>query len=232
VKVVGYIRVSTDRQAEEGLGLEVQEAAIRNWANAEGHRVVVVARDEGVSGSLEDRPGLDDAFASLRERRADALVVYRLDRLARDLILQEQLLAEAWRLGAQVCSTMAGEAGYLSDDPDDPSRRFIRQVLGAVAEYERATIVMRLRSGRRRKAEKGGYAYGAPSFGLTAQNGALEPVEAEQAVLTRIRELRTSGASLRAISAHLEAEGLRAKRGVRWHPTTLARVIKRMEAAG
>jgi DNA invertase Pin-like site-specific DNA recombinase len=232
VKVVGYVRVSTDRQAEEGLGLEVQEMAIRGWAKAEGHQVVIVARDEGVSGSLEDRPGLDDAFCWLRERRADAVVVYRLDRLARDLILQEQLLAEVWRLGAQVCSTMPGEAGYLSDDPDDPSRRFIRQVLGAVAEYERATIVLRLRSGRRRKAEKGGYAYGAPSFGLMAHNGALEPVEAEQAALARIRELRASGASLRTISARLEAEGLRPRRGVKWHPTTLARVIRRMEATG
>ena len=60
--------------------------------------------------------------------------VYRLDRLARDLIVQETVLAEVKRLGGEVFSTSAAEAGYLSDDPDDPSRKLIRQVLGAVAE--------------------------------------------------------------------------------------------------
>jgi DNA invertase Pin-like site-specific DNA recombinase len=79
----------------------------------------------------------------LRTKEADALIVYRLDRLARDLVLEEQLLAEAWRMGAVVFSTSAGESAYLEDDPLDPSRRLIRQVLGAVNEYERAMIGLR-----------------------------------------------------------------------------------------
>ena len=59
-------------------------------------------------------------------------------------------------------STSTAEAGYLGDDPDDPSRTLIRQVLGAVSQYERSMIALRLRSGRRRKAQHGGYAFGAP----------------------------------------------------------------------
>ena len=65
----------------------------------------------------------------------------------------------------------AAEAGYLGDDPDDPSRTLIRQVLGAVSQYERSMIALRLRSGRRRNASQGGYAYGAPPFGFKAEDG-------------------------------------------------------------
>ena len=119
VKVVAYLRVSTDRQAEHGLGLEVQAAEITKWAKINGHRIVLWARDEGVSGSnsLETRQALPDALAALQSRTAAGMVVYRLDRLARDLVLQEQLLAEIKRIGSEVFSTSAGEAAFLADDP-------------------------------------------------------------------------------------------------------------------
>jgi hypothetical protein len=68
MRLVGYLRVSTDAQVERGLGLEVQEAAIRSWADARGHVLVALTRDEGISGSngLESRLGLDDAAVVLR----------------------------------------------------------------------------------------------------------------------------------------------------------------------
>lgn len=230
MKVAAYLRVSTDRQAEHGLGLSVQEQAIRKWAKANGHRVALWARDEGVSGSngLEAREGLHEALSALRANSVRGLVVYRLDRLARDLVLQEQLLAEVRRMGGEVFSTSAAEASYLGDDPDDPSRKLIRQVLGAVAEYERAMINLRLRSGRRRKAETGGYAYGAPPFGFRAERGELVPDEAEQPALTRIKELQEAGGSLRSIAAALEAEGFRPRRGARWHPETVRLIVARL----
>ena len=107
--------------------------AIQSWTQLNGYALVGTFRDEGVSGSkeLDHRPALLEAFQTLRERRAVALVVYRLDRLARDLIVQKQLRAEVKRFGARVCSTSAAEAGYLTDDPDDPSRKLVRQRLVA-----------------------------------------------------------------------------------------------------
>ena len=228
--MVAYLRVSTDRQAEEGLGLEVQADAIRVWAKANNSRVVDTFADEGVSGSngLDSREALLDAFNLIKASKVDGLVVYRLDRLARDLIVQETLLAEVRRLGGEVFSTSAAEAGYLTDDPDDPSRKLIRQVLGAVAEYERSMIALRLRSGRKRKAKDGGYAYGAPPFGFRVQDGELVPDPGEQETLGRARELQRGGASIRAIAATLTSEGRRTKRGgTRWHPTTVARVLGR-----
>lgn len=229
MQVTAYLRVSTDRQAEEGLGLEVQEQAIRTWAKKQGHRISAWCSDEGVSGSngLESRQALPDALDALRFGKAAGLVVYRLDRLARDLVLQEQLLAEVWRMGAQVFSTSNAEGGYLGDDPDDPSRKLIRQVLGAVAEYERSMIALRLRSGRKRKAEKGGYAYGAPGYGWRAEDGELVAVAAEQETLIRAVELRARGASLREIARSLEAEGHRPRRAEHWHPVVLSRMLAR-----
>lgn len=228
--MVAYLRVSTDRQAEEGLGLEVQADAIKAWAKANNTRVVATFSDEGVSGSngLDTREALLDAFNLIKANKADGLVVYRLDRLARDLIVQETLLAEVKRLGGEVFSTSAAEASYLTDDPDDPSRKLIRQVLGAVAEYERSMIALRLRSGRKRKAKDGGYAYGAPPFGFRVKDGELVPDEGEQETLNRARELQEDGASIREIAVTLTAEGRRTKRGgTRWHPTTVARVLGR-----
>lgn len=233
LRLVGYLRVSTDRQAEEGLGLEIQEQAIRKWAKANGHKIVGVHRDEGVSGSngIDSREALPDAFADIRRGWASGIVVARLDRLARDLIVQETLLAEVRRLGGEMFSSVPGESAYLGDDPDDPSRKLIRQVLGAVAEYDRAMTVLRLKSGRRRKAEKGGFAYGAPAFGYEAHDGALVPLGAEQVTIGRVRDLCAAEASIREIARILTAEGHRTKRGgTRWHPTTVARLVARLEA--
>ena len=230
MKILVYLRVSTERQAEEGFGLEVQEQACRTWAKANRHKVVAVLSDEGISGTkeLEHRPGLGDVLAMIRDGRVAGVVVYRLDRLARDLVLQEQLLAEIRRMGGQLFTTSSAEAGYLADDPNDPSRKLIRQVLGAVNEYERSMIALRLRSGRARKAEKGGFAYGSPAYGYRATGGELVADEAEQATVARVGELRRSGASFRAICDALEAEGHRPKRGVRWHPQSVARIVSRL----
>ena len=230
MRVVAYTRVSTDKQAEGGYGLDVQERAVRAWCRANGHKLVDIFRDEGVSGSngLGSRVGLADALEALHDGAASGLVTYKLDRLARDLIVQEQVLAEVRRLGGVTFSTFAGEAGYLDDDPDDPSRKMIRQVLGAVSEYERSMIALRLRAGRRRKAERGGFAYGSPHYGTRAEGGELVVDDDEAVAVDRIRHLRAEGRSLREIAEVLTAEGLRPKRSARWHPESLRRIVSRL----
>lgn len=226
---MAYLRVSTDRQAEEGLGPEIQLAQITRWAKSTSNRIVTTCRDDGVSGAreLDDRPGLLEAMDEVKAGRADGLVVYRLDRLARDLVLQEQLLREMWRFGATVHSTSQAESAFLTEDPDDPSRRLIRQVLGAVSEYERSLIALRLRAGRQRKASAGGYAgYGSPPLGWQAVDGELVRCDDEAETVERILALRCAGMSYRQIIEVLEAEGRKPKRGYRWHPTTVARVVR------
>jgi DNA invertase Pin-like site-specific DNA recombinase len=234
VNVVAYLRVSTDRQAEQGTGLDVQADAIERWAKVGGHEVVEWYRDEAVSGTMafEERVALGAALEALKAGTAGGLVVYRLDRLARDLVIQEQLLAELRRLGATLFSTSAAENELLVDDPDDPTRKLVRQVLGAVSEFERSMITLRMRTGRQRKAEQGGYAYGAPPFGQAAASRSLRVDDAEQEVVELIGRLREEGQSLRAIARTLDETGVPSKRGAaRWHAKVVADILRRSDAS-
>jgi DNA invertase Pin-like site-specific DNA recombinase len=233
MNIVAYLRVSTDRQAELGLGLDIQRAAIRIWSRANGHRIVSWAADEGASGGdgLDAREGLAEALCALRQHRANGIVVYRIDRLARDLVVQEQLLAEIWRVGGRAYSTSAAEDRYLDPEgaADDPSRTLIRQVLGAVAQYERALIRLRLRSGKARKQANGGYVGGQVPLGWRAEEGALVADRDEQQALHRIVKLRDEGLSLRAICTVLAREEVPTKRGGCWHPYTVKLVLDRAD---
>ena len=220
-----YLRVSTDRQAEDGLGLATQERSIRALLRKTGARSPRFFEDRGVSGAVEDRPVLSELLATLR--MGDVVIVARLDRLARDLLTQEFLLRDIRERGADLISCSAAEADYLQDDPHDPTRKLIRQVLGAVSEFERALIRLRLQRGRALKAERGGYAFGSPPFGYRAEGGELVSVPEEQAAIQLATKLRGSGASLREIGKALAESGHTSKRGGPWHPATVARILER-----
>lgn len=177
-----------------------------------------------MSGASDVRPGLQDALAAVRFNGVDGIVVASLDRLARSLSVQEAALQQVWAAGGIVFAVDSGEV--LADDPDDPLRTFVRQVVGGIAQFEAAMISKRLRMGRQHKAESGGYAHGAPPFGWRAANGALLTQPDEQAVVDRIRGMRGAGSSYREIASELNREQVPAKRGGTWHPQTVARVVK------
>lgn len=230
VKLIGYIRVSTSGQAEDGLGLDVQRAAIAGWADRLSHDLLEVIADEGVSGTLpaHERPGLARALDLVRVGAVEGVVVHRLDRLARLLTVQEAALAAVWSADGRVFEVTGGEV--LRDDPEDPMRTAIRQVMGIFSQLERATVVARMSAGRRLKAERGGYAGGAPGFGWAAQERDLVIEPDEQRTLKRVLELREAGLSWRRIAAVLGAEGRTPKRASAWHPETLRRLALRAGA--
>lgn len=223
-----YLRVSTDRQAENGLGLAQQEKSIRAFLRQQRVRPVRFFEDRGVSGAVEDRPALGELLAALG--KGDIVVVARLDRLARDLLTQEFLLRDIRQRGADLISCSPAETDYLADDPHDPTRKLIRQVLGAVSEFERALIRLRLQRGRAVKAERGGFAYGSPPYGFRAEGGELVAIPGEQHAVRFAVGLRREGHSLRSIADALSEAGFPSKRGKSWHPATVARLLSRAEA--
>jgi len=228
MRLIGYLRVSTTGQADDGYGLKVQRADIQKWAKANGHQVVKWYEDAGVSGTatLVERPGLAAAVDALRPPpQANGLVVARQDRLARQLTVQEAILATVWQAGGSVFSADSGE--ILQDDPDDPVRTLVRQVLGSIAEFDRALINKRLKAGRAAKAEAGGFAYGSPPYGWRSVNGDLVAVPEEQEALSLMVTMREDGASLPAICTALSEAGHTTKRGGTWHPTTVAKILAR-----
>jgi DNA invertase Pin-like site-specific DNA recombinase len=136
MRLIGYQRVSGVGQATDGYGLDAQGKALRSWAKSNGHRLVRIESDEGVSGAKDavDRPGLSAALLAVQEGEADGLLVPKLDRLARALTVQEATLAIVWRAGGHVFTADAGEV--LRDDPDDPMRTARRQVQGVFGQLD------------------------------------------------------------------------------------------------
>ena len=172
-----YLRVSSLGQVD-GDGFERQLVAVRAYAQGNGIKIAKIFREEGVSGTkdLENRPALQELLIALHSNGVKLLLIEKLDRLARDLMVQESIIADMGRYGFEVRS--ASEPDLCSGDP---SRTLIRQILGAFSQYERAMIVLKLRGARQRMRAKVGHCEGRKPYGTRP---------GEEQVVKRIRELR------------------------------------------
>jgi DNA invertase Pin-like site-specific DNA recombinase len=216
VRLVAYLRVSTNGQAEHGFGLDVQEEQVRAWASAHGHEIVRVCRDEGVSGTLDaiDREGLTCALGAVPDV-AEGVVMARLDRLARSVTVQEAILAAIWRDGGRVFALDQG-GEVLQDDPDDPMRTAMREMAGVFAGLDRRMIIKRLRDGRKAKAAQGGKAVGRYPFGMSKDG----PVEREVTVLRVMADMRAEGWPWHRVAAELNERGLHPRHAAQWTTQT------------
>lgn len=223
MRMVAYLRVSTDEQAVSGAGLKSQEDACRRCAEREGARLAGPFADEGVSGAagLDKRPGLMNALAALEP--GDALVVAKRDRLGRDPLIVALIEAAVRRKRCRVVSA-AGE-GTASDAPTDV---LMRRMVDAFAEYERLVIKSRTRSAlaakARRRERVGTIPYGCR---LAPDGIHLEPHPDEQAALSIIRRLADEGRSARQIARELDARAIPTKRGgPRWAESTVRKLVE------
>lgn len=230
MKLIGYVRVSSDSQLD-GFGLQTQEAAIRTWARQHSAVLKGLIQDVGVSGATEawTRPGLSEVLQSVTQGDAQGVIVARLDRLARALTVQEATLAVVWRSGGTVVAADSGIV--LKDDPDDPMRTALRQVVGVFAELDRRMVVKRLRDGRVAKAQAGRKAVGAYPYGYAGQGKGAErdaaPVSAEQEVVHSILERRQAGHTYRSIAQALDDAGVPPRRAGSWSPMTVRSICLR-----
>jgi DNA invertase Pin-like site-specific DNA recombinase len=224
-RIIAYLRVSTVGQVEDGAGLESQLDACTGWAAARSVELAEVHQDAGISGAKQphERPGLMAAIATLEP--GDTLLVYKRDRLARDMmasLLADDLITKQ---GARVVSTQ----GEASED-DTPTGQFIRTVLDAVSQYERAMIKARLMAGRNAKKARGHQTTRIIPYGFMADPenaGKLIKSELEQAVLSEAATLRAAGMSLRDIADALAARGMVARNGKPFSAKVLNDILKR-----
>ena len=204
-RAVAYLRVSTDQQAESGLGLEAQEAAVRAAASRLRVELVGVFVDGGTSGKLgiENRPVLLEAVGALR--RGDVLLVAKRDRLGRDVIAVALIERLVSKRGARVVSA-AGEG----TETDDPTGVLMRRLIDSFAEYERLLISARTRAALAAKRRRGERVSGIVPFGsqLSRDGRTLEENTEEATTLQTIRRLRDEGRSLRGVAQALNAAGL------------------------
>jgi DNA invertase Pin-like site-specific DNA recombinase len=214
-KAYGYLRVSGKGQVD-GDGFPRQRSAVADYARKNRMEVVNEFRDEGVSGTLFDRPGLTDLFLAIKAEGIKVVVVEKADRLARDLVVSETLLAEFRKLGVKV---VAAEGGTdLTVDNDDPSRKMIRQILGVVSEWEKSCIVQKLRAARIRTKEKHGRCEGQKPYGEK---------QGEAEIVARIHGLRTERLTINEIADRLNSDGVPTRSGGRWHFTQIRRILAR-----
>jgi DNA invertase Pin-like site-specific DNA recombinase len=207
---LGYVRVSTVEQANEGASLDAQRAALAAECERRGWDLEIVA-DEGFSAKSLNRPALVGALARLDAGEADSLLSIRLDRVSRSVADFAGLLARAKRRGWRIV--------LLSPnlDTEDAAGKFTAHVLAAAAEYERDLIGARTREGMmQRKAE--GVHIGRPR-------------ELSNEVRESIAAQRMSGLTLARIADKLNADGVAtAHGGRRWHPSTVRAILVSMDA--
>ncbi len=224
MRVVGYIRVSTEEQATEGVSLDAQRGRIEAWAAANGGTVSEsdVHVDAGISGKRSDnRPGLQAALESVCVG-GGVLVVYSLSRLARSTRDTINIAERLEKAGADLVS--------LSEriDTTSASGKMVFRMLAVLAEFERDLVSERTRSAmahKRSKSERlGQVPYGCD---LDPDGRTLVPNPVELAVLDDIHRLRSEGRSLRKIAAELTNRGVVTKGGRPWSHSTIVSILER-----
>jgi DNA invertase Pin-like site-specific DNA recombinase len=224
MKLVGYCRVSSEGQ-EENTSLENQKRRIEAYCQAFDHELIEVFVEVGSGKDTTHRPEFNKAMEMVATV-ADGIVALKLDRIARScrdvLTLVEDVLQP---------SNKALVLLDLNVDTSTPTGKMILTMMAAVAELERATINERCQGGRKAKADAGGYAYGSPAFGYSAQDGELVPVEPEQQAIDLIRRHRRSGKSYAKIADYLNGQGIPTKRGKEWSAMQVQRVVTRLKAS-
>jgi DNA invertase Pin-like site-specific DNA recombinase len=217
----GYCRVSGVSQADDDRdGIPRQREAITKWASANDVHIIRWF-EESISGTteLDSRPELHALLQALHSNGTQMVVVEKVDRLARDLMIQESIIADFQRNKFEIVSTV---------EPDlcsaDPTRILLRQMMGAFAQYERTMIVAKLRGARMRAKAKGEHMEGQHFYGSDPRR------PEEVATLTRMRELRDSGLTYYAVAKRLDAEGLKPRKAAQWSPNGVQQILTRERA--
>lgn len=224
-RVVGYVRVSTERQAEEGISLEAQRAKLRAHCAAHDLTLVAIEADEGASAKTLDRPGLQRALSMLREGRSDALLVAKLDRLTRRVVDLGHLIETCFASERWALVSVADQI-----DTRTAAGRMTLFILMSVAQWEREAIAERTAEALAHLRATG-VTLGRPGLGW--QYAEVDPATGrrelraapdELATVARIRALRENGHSYASIARELTKEGHRPRYGGRWLPNTVRRV--------
>ena len=220
MNAIGYVRVSTEDQAENGVSLAAQEERVRAYCTAKGWEVLDVVVAAGQSAATLDRPGLQ-SILSQRDKTA-AVVVLKLDRLTRSVVDLHALLA--WFTRNEIALVAVEE----SLDTTTAAGRLMLNILTSVSQWEREAIGERTKMALRHLKANGRRYCNLPPYGYEYTAKGLVPEIVEQATIAEIRRLQDKyQMSLRALARYLGNRGIYARNGRLFAPQTLARILKR-----
>lgn len=219
-KAVGYIRVSTDGQAESGLSLEAQKAKIEAYASLKDLDLVEIIEDAGISAKNLKRPGIQKIMELVRKKEIDAVVILKLDRMFRNTIDALNTSQLFQKHGVALHSI------FESLDTDSAIGNFFFTLLAALGEMERKLIGERTKTALTQKKARGEKTGGYCPYGWTQERGKLVENEKEQQVLTMIKDLQAKGLSCQKIADKLNANNILTKLGSVWSRTRVYRIMK------
>jgi site-specific DNA recombinase len=227
MRTVGYVRVSTDQQADGGASLDAQAERVRAMAVVQGRPLDELIVDAGESAKSLERPGIERLLAMVDAKAVDMVIIAKLDRLTRSVADLAELLRRFERRGV----TLVSVADSL--DTGSAAGRLVLNIMVSVSQWEREAIGERTRDVLQHKRAVGQRVGTLPyGFRLAADGRSLEPETDEQAVLARMREERACGRTTREIAAVLNADGHRTRRGTAWRFQYIAAALKAAAAGG
>ncbi len=225
---LGYLRVSSDEQADSGLGIEAQRQRISAYCQLKGLHLAQVYEDLAIRGGkpLATRPAGSQLLAEAKKTKA-LVIVAKLDRLFRSVADAATVIADFDKKGIELVAIAQ------SFDMASPYGRAMAPMASVFAELERAMIRERTRSALHIKRLRGERISGHAPFGWDfGAGGRLVKNPREQRAIARVRRLRAQGLSYREIARRLDRGGIRPKRGHRWAHTTVKSVLLRYTASG
>lgn len=218
MKAIGYIRVSTEEQAKEGISLQHQREKIVAYARLHDIELIEIIEDRGVSAKdIKGRPGFTRLLGELGY---DAVIVYKLDRMFRNAAEALQV-AECFN---QNCVALHSVTEKL--DTQSAMGRFFFTIAAAFAEMERNLISERTKDAIGHKRAKG-EVYNHVPYGYEKQGSKLYEDRYEQAQLTWMKTKRADGWTLLQIANQLNENGVPTKTGGRWQPQTVKNILDR-----
>jgi len=220
MKVIGYLRVSTQEQEQSGLGLEAQQEKIRAYCGLYDLELVDMVQDAASGKSVKGREGLALALAMLARGEAEGLIVAKLDRLTRSVKDLGELIEKYF---AKFSLFVVAE----QVDTRTASGRLVLNLLTSVAQWERETIGERTAAALGAKRARGEKTGGAVPFGYDLVAGKLAENPKEQAVIRLIDDLKGRGHGYKAIAKELNDRGYTTKQGAEWKQMTVKRVVNR-----
>lgn len=221
MKAVGYIRVSTDRQATNGVSLDMQRQKITDYCTLNDFELVDVIEDAGLSGkSVDGRPGVQRAIELACSGEVQAVVVYKLDRLARNTIECLEISQRFDSCGASlhsICEKL---------DTSTAMGRFFFTLTASLAEMERGIISERTSAALAQKRANGERTGGQVPYGFVGtDDGRLLVDYTEQRTIDRVFELRSTGLGYGSICQKLFNEGYRSRKGGRFVRNQIVRIL-------
>ncbi len=220
MKAVGYIRVSTEEQAREGISLEVQEDKVKKYADLHNLDLVEVIRDEGKSGKDLNREGIQKVISLCKDRSVDHLVVYKMDRLTRRTLDLLTLVEEVFKPNRVQFHSISEKV-----DTSTAQGKFFLTITGAMAQMERDLISERTREALRYKISQGENV-GSPPLGFLAEDKKLLRIDGEFKVVSYVKSLKRKKLSLRQIANRLNEQGVSTKRGGSWYAGMVRYILR------